>query len=1075
LSADLNESSAGKPSDLARFGEMQSWLNPEATPLLQERMAQKEDASWRLAEMPGRNSQFDLGVEWPEFRTVDQVVIRFAGVDRSPKRGTLFVEFWDGLTTRQGTWRTLEDDTILGIPLEIEGATWTFRFPQRRTCKVRLRLQDQKQIEVESFEVYGPSKWKSGEVYIEWGHLPTEQSYNGSLSVYNGVILEMRPFGATQAREKFAWTSTAGKGKAAGITAKVLYTSGMDVDRTIATVRTEACNFSFLPGEAIEVQPIDIPDCGVYIRNNTLSVGRDAYRKTYADKRRIIDAVRQHPEQSLANAYRAIRVKRVTLSFVGVDANSQKFGVAPDGHLVIGNNDPSYGQQIVPKFAMYFASSEASDLFQEPAAGPENLFSAEEEKHQELEEGWLPILVTKWSRNEVGFERHDYATIHGSPDPLDESKLMGNELALLISRLSIRNNSPIPKTINYYIKPWKPVGKELDYGPLPANTTNVWDGQLDGNFLLVAERDSKYAICLIDPHGRGALSMQSGADALRYSLKLGPGEEHVIHTVMPGRPLPDTEGEKLRDLQYENLHASMVKYWHARLQEGMQVQIPDERLQNIYNATLQHFLLVQTKDGKRQEHYANTAMLYYGTIGSESSPIIQSLDMRGLHPRAESCLNAWLSTQGDSMPAGDYSSKEGGFYHFWPNYTIDQGGVLWALAEHYLYTRDLDWLKRVAPQIIAGCDFLVRERKRTMKELPGGRKPLYYGLAPAGCVADMRDWEYGFMLNAYFYLGLKKSAQVLQEVEPAKAREIGAEAADYLQTIRKVLAECVTLSPVTRLRDGSSVPTVPEYVGLRGLSSDVKDSADPDLRHGYAADSTGGPLHLLKGEVLAPSDPAITWMLNYLEDRFFMYTPLPSRADLDDLSTDWFNLGGFDKLQPYYCHYQDAYLERDEIPNFLRGFFNTLAAISDPMTLTFQEELDFGGGQPHKTHEEGWFFHQFRHMLVMEMGDELFLARGTPREWLEEARKIAVKNAPSYFGEVGYQIESLVNQGRIGASVQPPRRQRPRNTYLRLRHPKQASLRRVTIDGRPWPEFDAVKEWIRLPATGGELKIVAYY
>ena len=90
---------------------------------------------------------------------------------------------------------------------------------------------------------------------------------------------------------------------------------------------------------------------------------------------------------------------------MGVDSNSQKFGVAPDGHLVVGNNDPSYGQQIVPKFAMYFASTEASTLFQQPPRDLANLFGGESEKSQELEEGWLPIVVTKWSRNDVSLER----------------------------------------------------------------------------------------------------------------------------------------------------------------------------------------------------------------------------------------------------------------------------------------------------------------------------------------------------------------------------------------------------------------------------------------------------------------------------------------------------------------------------------------------------------------------------------------------------------------------------------------------------------------------------------------------
>jgi hypothetical protein len=968
----------------------------------------------------------------------------------------------------------LEDDTILGIPLRVEGRTWTFTFPQRRTCKLRLRFQDQKQVDIEGFEVYGPSKWKAGEAYIEWGHTEQERSYDGSLSMYNGEVLEVRPFGGTQAQGPLAWTSTAGKGKTAGIIAKVLYTSGMDVDRTIATLRTKAFDFSFLPGEALEYQPIDIPDFGVYIRNNSLNLDRPTYRQRNAKTSRIIDAVAKHPEQTLENAYQAIRAKRVTLSFVGVDSNSQKFGVAPDGHVVIGNNDPSFGQQIVPKFAIYFASTEASRLFQEPTRAGDP-FVGESVKSQELEEGWLPIVVTKWSRNEVSFERLDYATLYRPPQPLDESKLMGNELALMISRLRIRNESPIPKTVRLYTKPWKPASGGLDYGAIPTNVKNAWETLLRENCVVVADGNGEYAVCSVDLHGRGSLSLETAASAVRYSLELNPGEQHSIHTVVPGRPLPDAEQDKLRDLPYEHLHDSIVKYWKDRLAEGMQVEIPDRHMQNLYNATLQHFLLVLTKDGKRQEHYPNAAMLYYGSIGSESSPIIQSLDMRGLHARAESCLNAWLSTQGDSMPTGDYASKEGGFYHYWPNYTSDQGGVLWALAEHYLYTGDKDWLRKVAPQIIEGCDFIIRERKRTMKELPGGRKPLFYGLAPAGCVADPRDWEYSFMLNACFYLALKKSAQVLQDADPVKAQQIATEAKDYLQTIRKVLKESVAISPVTRLRDSTSVPSVPSYVGLRGLSGDAKDSVDPDLRHAYAYDSTIGPFHLLKGEALAPNDPEATWMLNYLEDRFFMFTPLPSRVQLDELGSDWFNLGGFEKLQPYYVHYQDAYLQRDQIPNFLRGFFNTLAAISDPQTLTFQEELDFGGGQPHKTHEEGWFFHQFRHMLVMEMGNDLFLARGTPRQWLEDGKKIEVSHAPSYFGELSYRIESFVNQGRIEATVRPATRRQPTNLYLRLRHPKQAQLKRVTVNDRAWKDFDAAKEWIKLPAEAGDFRISAYY
>jgi hypothetical protein len=168
-------------------------------------------------------------------------------------------------------------------------------------------------------------------------------------------------------------------------------------------------------------------------------------------------------------------------------------------------------------------------------------------------------------------------------------------------------------------------------------------------------------------------------------------------------------------------------------------------------------------------------------------------------------------------------------------------------------------------------------------------------------------------------------------------------------------------------------------------------------------------------------------------------------------------------------------LQRDRIPNFLRGFYNTLASISDPHTLTFQEELDFGGAQPHKTHEEGWFFHQIRFMLLMEMDNDLHLARGVPRRWMEHGKQVSVRKAPSYFGEVEYQIRSQADAQRIEATVKPPSRNRPANLYLRLRHPNQTLMRKVTLNGQAWKDFDPAKEWIRLPSDRGELHVAADY
>ena len=51
----------------------------------------------------------------------------------------------------------------------------------------------------------------------------------------------------------------------------------------------------------------------------------------------------------------------------------------------------------------------------------------------------------------------------------------------------------------------------------------------------------------------------------------------------------------------------------------------------------------------------------------------------------------------------------------------------------------------------------------------------------------------------------------------------------------------------------------------------------------------------------------------------------------------------------------------------------------------------------------------------------------------------------------------------------------PYRELFTLRHPKQALLRRVALDGRPWKDFDTSGEWVRVSVTARGLKVVAYY
>ena len=84
------------------------------------------------------------------------------------------------------------------------------------------------------------------------------------------------------------------------------------------------------------------------------------------------------------------------------------------------------------------------------------------------------------------------------------------------------------------------------------------------------------------------------------------------------------------------------------------------------------------------------------------------------------------------------------------------------------------------------------------------------------------------------------------------------------------------------------------------------------------------------------------------------------------------------------------HLADDDVPVFLRSFLNCYAVDILPNDgYVFNEHAVHG--PPDKIFEEAAFLERFRNLLVMEDGDKLWLARATPRDWLQQGEKISVK------------------------------------------------------------------------------------
>jgi hypothetical protein len=401
---------------------------------------------------------------------------------------------------------------------------------------------------------------------------------------------------------------------------------------------------------------------------------------------------------------------------------------------------------------------------------------------------------------------------------------------------------------------------------------------------------------------------------------------------------------------------------------------------------------------------------------------------------------------------------------WWTNYVFNTGFILWNVGEHYRLTDDRAWLDRVLPNMIKACDWIAEQRATTVARADDGSALMESGFFPPCSIEDDKRWRYWLMTNGYLYLGLRTTADILAEVKHVDSERLDREARAYLEDLRRGIGESIVRSPVVPLRDGSYVPNVPKHLHRRGRSQEHYES---DL----------GALHLITCGVYDPKSPQADWILDFHEDTVYLTEPPDHRPliPLKAMERDWFDLGGYGKCQPYLAHTALTYLRRDEPKLFLRSFWNNLVAMNFADINAFPETIAVEGGGECKTYEEAMWLQQFRGMLVFDQDDKLRLAWATPREWLASGRTITVRNAPTRYGPVSYEIRSEVGQGHITAKVEFKQHRSPPSFALRLRHPTQARIKSVTLNGGRWDKYDADKEWVLFPRGDGSYTLDVEY
>jgi len=1036
----------------------------------------------------------EIGVLWSDPRDIYAIIMRFKHPPGGLSEAAFKVQYWqcnwpkvkfEHVGAGFSGWGPIDDlynglwrDARFNLRVEGNVLLFTFRplteeYPEltdydvsfRRTLKVRV-LFPKDLPEIESFEVYTDSTWRLMEVSVEWGcGLDKVRVWSGSIEVFNGELKDLKPLNncsRVRILSKDSWLSEVKDGETDGIRAEIWYASidkPKSFDETIVTIRSAAFSFSFSMRDLERERAILIKDYDVLISKSSENISLRAYSDVLSGKRlaTIYDMIDKMPEQSLERAWREMPAKRRSIHFIlGCKGRRQKIGVDTRGAIFI------------PKLWNLRVKGKYSDRFLWDGDTVTYGFGFPDRDPDErwLEDEYLPIVHAKWIEDGVVFEQEAFATLllkNLLDDLKGEEMIDGDDPIVCMMKITLFSQSLSPKTISLKLsslckRNWrdaKGVEEQLKYE----------DGLV---YALCQDHPAKRLRYILDICGRGEVKDSDGSPI--YTLNLNPGEKHVLYLKVPSiTPLENFEINRLKSLDFEVEKKKAVQYWRSLLSQGMQIDIPEKWLNNFYKAFLSHVHITDDKEPGSQRYMCRVSSFNYGVFANESAMVISELDRRGLYDEAERRLDVFIYYQGTAVMAGKYSTAKGVFFgaggYECGDYGQHHGWILWAFAEHYKHTRDKEWLKRVAPNLIEACNWIIEERKATKKTI-NGKKVIEYGFLPPGSLEDVREFWHWIATNAHAYRGLKSIAEILGEINHPEAERLRREAEAYRDDLLAGITEAMIRSPVVKLRDGTWVPYIPSRVDRRGR----------DI--GWIRETLEGAMHLILCSLIDPHSKIAEWIMKDYEDNRYISDEYGYSIPSSEFDRYWFSRGGF-SMQPNLYGFQIPYLLRGKNKHFLRAVFNSFAVAFYPDVYMLTEHplptMADWAGDHFKTSDESIVCYCLRLMLIHEKGDTLTLMPAVPSKWLENGKHIHVKNASTHFGTLSFTVESRIAEGFIKIYLEPPTRNPPKHMEIYVKHPSSLKIRYVEVDGEEWSNYDSENSLILLNGITKPVEITVYY
>jgi hypothetical protein len=475
---------------------------------------------------------------------------------------------------------------------------------------------------------------------------------------------------------------------------------------------------------------------------------------------------------------------------------------------------------------------------------------------------------------------------------------------------------------------------------------------------------------------------------VQYDLTLAPGEEQTLDFKMPYEPQPVKSAiiPRIRNAGFDEYLKRTVDFWEDILARGIDISVPEEKVVSAFKANLFFDLIARNKQEGFYIQKVNE-FNYDAFWLRDASYIVRMYDLSGFHDFARQCLEFFPRWQ---QPDGNFVSQ-GGQYDGW-------GQTMWAYGQHFLITQDREFAERIYPSVRRAVGWLRQAR---------GLDPLH--LMPVTTPGDNEEIT-GHVTGHNFWalVGLKNVialAEGLGKKEDAEA---------YKRDYNDLHSALVTV--------------------LKKVTSSTHGYMPPGL-DAMGGQDWGNMLAVYPEIILDPYDPMVTATLKATRAKY-------QEGIMTYGNGRWLHHYLTLKNTESEIVRGDQQVAVDELYAYLLHTAATHAGFE--YSIFPWGTRDFGMNlSPH-----GWgsatFRTMLRDMMVREQEGALHLLSVLSPAWIHDGAVVAVKRAPTSFGEVN--LELRCRKGEATVEFAGKLSEHPRKIILHL--PWFMAISRVEADGK---------------------------